>query len=179
VVLTGAVDHESIRREVRRQSLDDPDSPHFYRRVELRRQTRNRDGTWSDWLPVDPEPTLHVLDNIPDETEEQTSFLVDHLVDPLPVLRNGTWRGVYLERFVAMGARPQGVPGDGLGLRSPDARPRAVPPELMIRTFDFGVQPGHTYRYQARLVVLARARFARPGEWSGPWSEPAPPVVVP
>ncbi len=46
-------------------------------------------------------------------------------------------------------------------MRVAPAPPRQLPPELMLRSFDFGVSPGQTYRYRARVVVNARPRFGR------------------
>jgi RNA polymerase sigma factor (sigma-70 family) len=47
-------------------------------------------------------------------------------------------------------------------------RPGVDPPLLMLRTFDFTVEPGRTYRYRARVVVYHRhdRRIDLEGEWS-------------
>ena len=47
-------------------------------------------------------------------------------------------------------------------------RPGQDPPVLMLRTFDFTVEPGRTYRYRARVVVYYSRdrRFDLEGEWN-------------
>jgi hypothetical protein len=66
--------------------------------------------------------------------------------------------------------------GGGMGMmmgddRQPGTAERPVkdPPVVMLRTFDFTVEPGRTYRYRARVVVFYKhdRRIDLPGEWSG------------
>ena len=194
-VVTGVVDHQAIRVSAKRSGSGDPDSPSFYRRIDLERQIRNPDGSWSSWISVDPTPTIRVLDNIPEEDEELIELLMPELVDPLPYLKNGKWQGVNVERLVP---RPKGQPQvqlrgqiypidpaprvstvPGMMGQAP-ARPRQLPPELMLRSLDFSVSPGQTYRYRARVVVDARPRFGRRlREILGDWSRPTDAVTVP
>ncbi len=47
----------------------------------------------------------------------------------------------------------------------------------MIRSIDFTVNPGVTYRYRARVVVDGPA--PKHEEILGPWSEPTEGVTVP
>ncbi len=54
----------------------------------------------------------------------------------------------------------------------------------MLRTFDFSVEPGNTYRYRTRLVFrtqaepnIARGQPAKREDF-GPWSEPTAAVVI-
>jgi hypothetical protein len=55
------------------------------------------------------------------------------------------------------------------------------PPILMLRAFDFTVEPGKMYRYRARLIFLDPVEIRRKTmghEIRGPWSEPTAPVEV-
>jgi RNA polymerase sigma factor (sigma-70 family) len=180
VVVTGSASRSLIHDNLRRLRAGmEPSRNAFYRRVDLQRQERQADGSWSSWTIVDPEPTLRILDNVPEEDEELTpdQFRLETLCDPLPHLTEGQWRGVNVGRFVP----PReyridvSVPLD----LSRNRIPRPEPAELMLRQFDFSVERGQTYRYRARLVVLAHPPGRRAGELAGAWSEPTPPVVVP
>jgi hypothetical protein len=181
-VVTGVVDHHAIYESAKRSASGDPDSPGFYRRVDLELQIRNPDGSWSSWISVDPTPTIRVLDNLPEEDEELIEQPVPELVDPLPYLKNGKWQGVHVERLVPKGKvqiQVQVLP-NAPGMRGgAPARPRQLPAELMLRSFDFSVSPGRTYRYRARVVVNARPRYGRLREVLGEWSRPTDAVTVP
>ena len=76
-------------------------NPH-YARLELERQSRQRDGSWSKWAKVDSEENLKILDNLPEEDEELTpdSVRPDNLNDPLPFLRAGLWEKVHIASLV-------------------------------------------------------------------------------
>jgi hypothetical protein len=194
-VITGVVGHKAIRESVNRSRSGDPDSGSFYRRVDLERQTLNRDGSWSSWIAVDPTPTIGVLQNIPEEEKELIGYLLLGLVDPLPHLMNGKWQGVNVERMVkqipiAAQIPPEGqlqgqlrgrIPPLSNSMTGPGIPPvrDALPPELMLRCFDFSVSPGQTYRYRARIVVDARPKLSRLKEVLGVWSRPTDAVVVP
>ena len=154
-----------------------------YRRVDLERQERPFAGPWSNWQAVDPEPTIRVLDNLPEFDEERTpeDFRTTNLVDPLPILKAGKWDGVDVDRFVPAVHEKRAVPQIG-ELRGRQAAKRRspeppLPPLLMCRQFDFTVRPGHIYRYRARLVV-DNARWRRTEVVSG-WSEATEPATVP
>jgi hypothetical protein len=227
-VVTGIVDHRDIQGRVSKGG----ESPaitarELYRRVELGRQTRLPSGTWSDWQRVDAEPTLRILDNLPEQDEELTpeEFRIIALVDPLPFARGATWDGVHVESLVPKvwktrvggravtpgavekaqrnerppvtphgfvrglvdGAPTKGLPPGGimqfgggktgvdLGAIANANQPE--PPLLMLRQFDFTVDPGQTYRYRARLVIWDTR--GRKKEVAGDWSEPTGPVTVP
>jgi len=183
VVLTGVVDHQANRESARQSRSGSPDSPAFYRRVDLERQSWNLDESWSSWISVDPTPTIRVLDNIPEEDVDLIEPLVPELVDPLPYFKQGKWQGVNVERLVPArkeerphGQLPPNVQGMMVGA---PARPRQLPPELMLRSLDFSVSPGQTYRYRARVVADARPRFGRLKEVLGEWSRPTDAVTVP
>jgi len=64
----------------------------------------------------------------------------------------------------------------GFGRAALRAR-RPEPPLLMLRQFDFSVEPGQTYRYRARLVVWDTR--GRRKEVAGLWSEPTESILVP
>ena len=98
-----------------------------------------------------------------------------NLVDPLPRLKAGKWTGVDVDRFVPAVHQEIPVPPPGNAVRRVPEPP--LPPLLMLRQFDFAVQPGHTYRYRARLVV-DDSRWRRT-ERASAWTEPTEPVTVP
>ncbi len=131
-------------------------------------------------------PTLRVLDNIPEQDVELIEVPLSTLVDPLPHLKQGKWEGVNVERFAPKRkVRPQGQPKvqtlpDISGKIGGASTPRQpLPPELMLRSFDFSVSTGQTYRYRARIVVRGRPEVGRPREVYGDWSQPTDAVTVP
>jgi hypothetical protein len=77
-------------------------------------------------------------------------------------------------------AEPGGMAGNAMRAMGVRPRnhldPRNEPPLLMLRSFDFSVEEGHSYRYRARLVV-----FGRSGKTDsfGSWSVPTERVMVP
>jgi RNA polymerase sigma factor (sigma-70 family) len=148
-----------------------------YRRVELERQERSSTDGWSDWRAVDPEPTIKFLDNLPEVSEERVpeELRITNLMDPLPVLKPGEWKGVDVDRFVPAVHVENVVRPIGKAVRRVPEPP--LPPLLMMRQFDFSVQPGHTYRYRARLVV-DDSRWRRT-EVASAWTEPTESVTVP
>ena len=152
---------------------------HLYRRVDLERQERSRNGDWSDWRPVDPAPTLRVLDNVPEVDEERTPDEIRSLplIDPLPFLKEGVWTGVDVERFVPKVRENNPDQPVGHVGRFEKTKRATTPPVLMVRQFDFSVAPGATYRYRARLAV-DDTRWRR-REVSGAWSEPTEAVTIP
>ena len=89
VVITGVLDHAKLvanyREALRNLAVANP----HYARLELERQVRQKDLSWSDWEKVDAEENLKILDNLPEEDEELTPENVrpDNLNDPLPSSR--------------------------------------------------------------------------------------------
>ena len=76
-------------------------NPH-YARLDLERQVRQKDGSWSAWEKVDSDENLKILDNLPEEDEELTPDNVrpDNLNDPLPFLKSGLWEKVHIASLV-------------------------------------------------------------------------------
>ena len=72
VAITGILDHGKMLANYR-EALKNPAvaNPH-YARLDLERQTRQKDGSWSEWEKVDSEENLKILDNLPEEDEELT-----------------------------------------------------------------------------------------------------------
>jgi RNA polymerase sigma factor (sigma-70 family) len=190
-VITGVFDHHKVRESLIGSGWQLlPRAEEIYRRVELERQTRRGDGSWSGWGRTDIEAVLRILDQLPVMQEERVAepFLVDGLVDPLPWLTDGKWRGVDVEEFLP-GERRGGVDhpaGQARGVRPPRDRP----PALMLRTFDFKVEAGRTYRYRARVVLFNPRRQRQgpgahqnrrlgPRELFGPWSDATDAVTIP
>jgi RNA polymerase sigma factor (sigma-70 family) len=188
-VVTGVVDHRAIRAsfltlrlafrpkdDERKVEADrDPEAKDIYRRVDLERQVKDAAGAWSDWQPVDVESNLGVLDNLPEVDGERSlpEFRTNALVDPLPFLKEGKWRGTEVDRFVLAGAPDPQKPE--LRSNRQIANEQRDPPELMLRCLDFTVEPGQTYRYRVRLVFLT----PRIPNVRGPWSQPTEPVTIP
>jgi hypothetical protein len=186
-VLTGVVDHREIQESARQAGFEQFAPQHFYRRIDLQRQTRDEQGNWSAWSMVDPAPTDRVLNNLPEEDEELIEHLEPNLINPLPHRMHGKWEGVNVERLIPRGpvktwieTPEQPTPGIPGMMRQRQAVPRQLPPELMMRSFDFSVSPGHTYRYRARVVgVDMRDMPRQAAEFFGVWSQPTNAVTVP
>lgn len=102
IAITGVLDHGKLVANYR-VALKNPAvaNPH-YARLELERQSRQRDGSWSKWEKVDSEENLKILDNLPEEDEELTpdSVRPDNLNDPLPFLKAGLWEKVHIASLV-------------------------------------------------------------------------------
>ena len=90
-------------------------NPH-YARLELERQSRQRDDSWSRWEKVDSEENLKILDNLPEEDEELTpdSVRPDNLNDPLPFLKAGLWEKVHIASLVPKEKKEGAAPISGM-----------------------------------------------------------------
>jgi RNA polymerase sigma factor (sigma-70 family) len=184
-VITGVIDNQRVDKSL---PLDDarPSTPggQLYCRVELKRRARREDGSWLDWETVDIIANIKVLDHLANREAERVpeQFRIDTLVDPLPQLTHGRWTHVDVERFVPAGTNARA--DRPVAQVKPQAPQRDRPPVLMIRTLDFTVEPGRTYRYRAQLVLLnPRYRQGNPPDRKrfilGPWSEATNIVTVP
>ena len=130
------------------------------------------------------ETKYRILDHLPERVLERTDdeFRVDNLVDPVPILVAGVWKGLDVERLVPH--LRDGRLVDPLGeIRQDKKLVGSRPPILMLRAFDFTVEPGKTYRYRARLVFWIPLEIRRkmekpPPDFPGPWSEPTDGVKV-
>ncbi len=102
VAITGVLDHGKLVANYR-LALKNPAvaNPH-YARLDLERQSRQKDGSWSKWEMVNAEENLKILDNLPEEDEELTPETVrpDNLNDPLPFLKAGLWEKVHIASLV-------------------------------------------------------------------------------
>jgi hypothetical protein len=200
-VVTGIVDHRSAQQSLSvGGKFGLPSAEQIYRRVELERQIQQRAGVWSSWQPVDPEPTLQILDNMPEEDAERTpdELRIGSLVDPLPYRKGEIWNDVDVERFIpklrvdeanrtlgGLGRQiqqpPRPKPAGGMmggGMmpgRQIQQPPRPEPAVLMLRRFDFTVEPGQTYRYRVQVVIDDARRRT---DVAGAWSEPTNPVTA-
>jgi RNA polymerase sigma factor (sigma-70 family) len=186
VVITGVVPHHLVLQNRLNAGLKSPSiSPEsLYRRVDLERAERLQDNAWSDWRAVDAEPTMRILDNVPEVEAERTpdELRFAPLVDPLPYLKAGAWNGVDVDRFVRKvnendAGQPPVIVGGLMKRGGRPAKPTPAPAVLMLRQLDFSVERGRTYRYRARLVV--EDERGRKKEVAGPWSESTLPVTVP
>ena len=135
-----------------RQSLKNPAVAHpNYRRLDLERQTLQRDGSWSKWELVSTDENYKVLDNIPEWDEELTPENVrpEGLVDQLPFLKSGLWEKVHIASLVpdekkespksgppggmmgGPGGRMGGMYGGMMGGRGPAMMPGGMPGGMM------------------------------------------------
>ena len=159
-VVTGVVDQRVIEQRLANgDRVGQLWAEQVYRRVDLERQERSATDRWSDWRAVDPEPTIQIFDNLPEYDQEMTppELRLTNLVDPLPRLKAGKWTGVDVDRFVPAVHQEIPAPPPGNAVRRVPEPP--LPPLLMLRQFDFAVQPGHTYRYRAagrRRLAMAK-----------------------
>ncbi len=122
-VVTGIIDHRRTQwwyRDGGRRVLKPANE--IYCRVELERKTLQKDGSWSAWRSVDAEANLKILDNLTELEAERAleEFRVQNLVDPLPFLKAGEWRGVDVESFVP-------------ALDKPAEDPQVAPGKLLAR----------------------------------------------
>lgn len=161
-----------------------PPAEQLYCRVELKRQARREDGSWLDWETVDMLASLKILDHLPERDAERVPepFRIDGLVDPLPHLTQGGWTGVDVEGFVPAGRNERG--DRAVAQAKPRAPQQDRPPVLMVRSLDFTVEPGQTYRYRARVVLFnPHHNQGNPPDRNrlifGPWSEVTDIVTVP
>jgi RNA polymerase sigma factor (sigma-70 family) len=183
-VVTGTVDHRAIQKSFTNgDGVAVPVAKEIYRRVDLQRQTQDQvQRTWSTWNPIDWEWNYRILDHLPERDLERTDarFRLDALVDPAPVLAEGVWKGLDVERLLPQ--MKQGKLVDPLDpIELADGPNQARPSVLMLRSFDFTVEPGKTYRYRARLVFYSPPELRRVHkreEIRGPWSEPSDSVEV-
>jgi len=117
VAITGVLDHGKLVTNYR-TALKNPAvaNPH-YARLDLERQSRQKDGSWSPWEKVDAEENLKVLDNLPEEDEELTPATVrpDNLNDPLPFLKAGLWEKVHLASLVPKEKKEIAAPPPPMG----------------------------------------------------------------
>jgi hypothetical protein len=133
VVLTGTIDHKQLRDNYS-QAVKRPEAAHpHYKRLDVERQTKQPDGTWTEWEPVDAEKNEEVILNLPEEEEELTPEDVrfEALVDPLPFLRAGIWERVHIGSLVPKEkkeiAKPQLDAGEGMMMASPGMEPGRMP----------------------------------------------------
>ncbi len=117
VAITGVLDHGKMVSNYR-AALKNPAAanPH-YARLDLERQTRQNDGSWSKWEAVDSDENLKVLDNLPEEDDELTPETVrpDNLNDPLPFLKAGLWEKVHIASLVPEEKKKIEAPAGGMG----------------------------------------------------------------
>ena len=179
VAITGILDNRAVREAAARAGKIELDRAYpDYKRVEVQRQVRGPEGTWSDWTDINYRKNYEVLDHLPELTPERTPEEVrpPALVDPLPILKKGTWSGVDPEAVLNL-KLPPGEP-----VQAPiNEKPKYGSPVLSIRFLDFTVEPGTTCRYRVRIVVANPRTDEEPRrkDLFGPWSEPTGAVSVP
>ncbi len=132
VVLTGLLDHKRLRDNYAKALKVDLAGAHpHYLRLDVERQQRRDDGSWTDWKVIDrkriEEQVLNTLTEVEEEVIPETSR-IKALVDRLPFLEVGYWVGVHPVELVpkelletksetaAAGGRPGGFDGDSGGM---------------------------------------------------------------
>jgi hypothetical protein len=102
VAITGVLNYKLLRDNYL-NALKRPEEayPHF-KQLDVERQTKQTDGSWSDWEPIEIERNRQVLDNLPEEDEELTpdNVRISALVAPLPFLKAGFWERVHVAKMV-------------------------------------------------------------------------------
>jgi hypothetical protein len=190
VAVVGVLDHWLIReRGARARGVDPSTFQQEYKRVDVERQVRQADGQWSEWAPIDFNKTYEIIDNLPELDIERTPEEVRPvaLADPLPYLKKGTWSGVDPDVLLKLPAGEKapaaGLPLPGMmrGAVRENATRKPLPPVLMVRSLDFTVEPGKTYRYRVGVVVQNPEAGQRkePKELFGPWSVATAEATVP
>ncbi len=176
-VVIGTVDFRAIRRAFPGPPPSDRDAAWPCVRIDAERQEWLADGGWSDWTPVS-DANLKILDNLTEVEAERIrpEARPEAFVDPLPFLKSGAWRGVDVEALVDDHLRD--LPRRAIPAWPGPARLAAVADEVMIRSIDFTVRAGSTYRYRARVVAVVPDPRRRPSEVLGPWSGPTEAVAI-
>ena len=106
-MITGTLDHKKMRENyldaLKNPAVADP----YYKELDVERQVRQADGSWSEWTAVDRAENLKILDNLPEEDEELTpeDVRIAGLVDPLPFLKAGYWEKVHVASLVPLERR--------------------------------------------------------------------------
>jgi hypothetical protein len=102
VAITGVLNYKALRDHYI-AALKRPEVayPHF-KQLDIERQVKQPDGSWSDWEPIDVDRNREILDNLPEEEEEWTpeTVRISALVHPLPFLKAGIWERVHVARMV-------------------------------------------------------------------------------
>ncbi len=101
VSLVGTFPHQE-QRDLYVRALKDPNAQPNYQRLDLQRQVLLPDGSWSDWRDVDRETNQDVLAYVAFKDEELTpdEVRLEPLVDMLPWLKAGSYRGVHIASLV-------------------------------------------------------------------------------
>ncbi len=103
VALTGTFDHKQQRDNyVKALKIDFASAAPHYLRLDAERQTQNPDGSWSEWVEVDREPSEQILDDAVEEEDElvPAEAIIKNIADYLPFLRSSYYRGVYVAELV-------------------------------------------------------------------------------
>ncbi len=123
VAITGVLDngrlHENYLAALKRPEVA---YPHF-KQLDVERQVKQPDGSWSDWEAIDLDRNRLLLDNLPEADEEWTpeTVRISSLVAPLPFLKAGSWERVHVARMVpaeklkVAAAADAGELGPGIG----------------------------------------------------------------
>jgi len=120
IALTAVIDNEQMNKNwlvaLKNPAIAFP----VYKRVDVERQARQSDGSWTDWAPVNQDKNYEITDNLtevdPEEYVPETKRPVS-LVDPLPFLKAGYWTGVHVARLVPADLRdvPKADANNGMG----------------------------------------------------------------
>jgi len=150
VAITGVLDYKTLRDNYL-TALKRPEVayPHF-KQLDVERQVRQTDGTWSEWEPVDLERNRQILDNLPEVDEEWTpeTVRISDLVSPLPFLKAGYWEQVHVGRMVPqekiqVAAAPiAGGPEGSSAVNAPMAVETITSDAPSQPTMDAGYAPG-------------------------------------
>jgi hypothetical protein len=102
VAITGVLKYKQLR-DTYLSALKRPEVayPHF-KQLDVERQVKQSDGSWSEWEAIDQSRNMQILDNLPEEDEEWTpdTVRISALVSPLPYLKAGFWERVHVAKMV-------------------------------------------------------------------------------
>jgi len=146
VVITGVIDNEQLKKNyllaLKTQAIAYPN----YKRVDVERQTRQPEGTWSEWEAIDRNKSYEVLDNLPEIDAELVPDprRPEALNDPLPFLRAGYWTGVHVARLVPAELReapktPAAAPGGYPAMSMPSSAMSMPSSDMSMRGAGMGM----------------------------------------
>ena len=129
VAITGVLNYKALHTSYL-LALKRPEVayPHF-KQLDVERQVKQSDGSWSEWEAIDQSRNLQVLDHLPEEDEEWTpeTVRISTLVAPLPFLKAGFWERVHIGRMVPAEKFKVEAPVAAAGAADPGAPRDAAP----------------------------------------------------
>lgn len=116
VAVVGTIDHQTLKDNYVKALKDTAAQPH-YLRLDMQRQELQGEQ-WTDWADVDRSVAEKVFNNLTEIDEELANedVRLEGLVDPLPFLKVGYYRGVHVASLVPREKRETEQPTDMMGM---------------------------------------------------------------